>query len=483
MFISKFRGRNGITLIALVITIIVLLILAGVTIAMVVGDNGILTRSREAKDTTNIKKIQEEVDLIAADLVAEYHSKDNGLTPDTAGAYVAQEIEGKSTSELVIQEDSMGITATEDEITVKGTIQDDGHIEWDDANSTVAGGGSGTGSGESTGGESENGETGGGSGNESTDEPRDTTVESALTEKLASSTASERLIEVSYNPQGTYSWNKELATSDRTGTDTLSSGEGGSFIVNTWRVLDVDTTTGTVRLVPKNYASGTVRFQGAQGYNNAVKLLNDACSALYSDSDAGATARSINMNDIEDIMDDNITLPTEATAPTQPYSAYSSSNSKYPVIYGNENLAVINGGDAISNGLGLSQQTSFIQRSEGTSTSSYIGSITTATSIRPYHTFYSKNNSSFTTALGNKSGIILPNGSSTNYWVASRCVYTSSSDCYFGVRYVDSGQLRTIFLFYSYGNTGDGSRPLFPVVSLSSGHLKANTTGTGYTVE
>ena len=41
--------ESGITLIALVITIIVLLILAGVTIAMVVGDNGILTRAREAK--------------------------------------------------------------------------------------------------------------------------------------------------------------------------------------------------------------------------------------------------------------------------------------------------------------------------------------------------------------------------------------------------------------------------------------------------
>ncbi|MBR3133481.1 MAG: hypothetical protein IKG42_05415 [Clostridia bacterium] len=477
MFISKFRDRKGITLIALVITIIVLLILAGVTIAMVVGDNGILSRSREAKDTTNIKKIQEEVDLEAADLVAEYHSKDNGQVPSTAGEYVAVQINEKTVNgiEIKADESTMKITASKDGITVEGIIQDDGHIEWYDENSTVAGGGSGAG----------NGETGGGS--ETTNEPRDTAIESALTEKLASSTASERLIEVSYNPQGTYSWNKELATSDRTGTDTLSSGEGGSFIVNTWRVLDVDTTTGTVRLVPKNYASGTVRFQGAQGYNNAVKLLNDACSALYSDSDAGATAKSINIDDIEDIME---TLPTEATAPTQLYSAYDSSNSKYPVIYGNENKAVINGGDSISNGLGLSQQTSFIQRSEGTSETNTlsgskndIGAITTATSIRPYHTYYSKDNSSFTTALGNKSGIILPNGSSTDYWVASRCVNTSSGNCLFNVRYVYGGDLRAGLMFRSDGKTDYYSRALFPVVSLSSGHLTANATGTGYTVE
>ena len=147
MFISKFRGRNGITLIALVITIIVLLILAGVTIAMVVGDNGILSRSREAKDTTNIKKIQEEVDLEAADLVAEYHTKDSGEVTGSAGEYVATQIDGKTINGIEIEADSeeMTITAEKDGITTSGTIEANGHIIWDDENSTVAGGGSGTG--------------------------------------------------------------------------------------------------------------------------------------------------------------------------------------------------------------------------------------------------------------------------------------------------------------------------------------------------
>ena len=44
------NGKNGITLIALVITIIVLLILAGVTIATLTGDNGILTKAQNAKE-------------------------------------------------------------------------------------------------------------------------------------------------------------------------------------------------------------------------------------------------------------------------------------------------------------------------------------------------------------------------------------------------------------------------------------------------
>ena len=55
---KKTKKKNkGITLIALVITIIVLLILAGVTIASLSGDNGIVTRAVEAKE--NMKKANE----------------------------------------------------------------------------------------------------------------------------------------------------------------------------------------------------------------------------------------------------------------------------------------------------------------------------------------------------------------------------------------------------------------------------------------
>ena len=59
---SKIRNK-GITLIALVITIIVLLILAGVTIAALSGDNGILTRTKEAKEKTEKENIIEQVNL------------------------------------------------------------------------------------------------------------------------------------------------------------------------------------------------------------------------------------------------------------------------------------------------------------------------------------------------------------------------------------------------------------------------------------
>ena len=60
---EKLKGRKGITLIALVITIIVLLILAGVSIAMLTGENGILNQAQEAKSQTEYKSAEEKVKL------------------------------------------------------------------------------------------------------------------------------------------------------------------------------------------------------------------------------------------------------------------------------------------------------------------------------------------------------------------------------------------------------------------------------------
>ena len=54
------RKEKGITLIALVITIIVLLILAGVSIAMLTGENGILTQAQRAKEETEDAQKNEE---------------------------------------------------------------------------------------------------------------------------------------------------------------------------------------------------------------------------------------------------------------------------------------------------------------------------------------------------------------------------------------------------------------------------------------
>ena len=57
------RNQKGITLVALVVTIIVLIILAGISINLILGDNGIITIAKKAKENTELAKIEEEKEL------------------------------------------------------------------------------------------------------------------------------------------------------------------------------------------------------------------------------------------------------------------------------------------------------------------------------------------------------------------------------------------------------------------------------------
>ena len=72
-------NNKGITLIALVITIIVLLILAGVSIAMLTGQNGILTRAGTATDETLRGEAEEAVKLAISTIRANKAAADAGV--------------------------------------------------------------------------------------------------------------------------------------------------------------------------------------------------------------------------------------------------------------------------------------------------------------------------------------------------------------------------------------------------------------------
>ena len=60
----KTKEMKGITLIALVITIVVLLILAGVSINLLLGDNGIITKAKEAQDSYSKSAVKEKVGFL-----------------------------------------------------------------------------------------------------------------------------------------------------------------------------------------------------------------------------------------------------------------------------------------------------------------------------------------------------------------------------------------------------------------------------------
>ena len=82
----KAKSNKGITLIALVITIIVLLILAGVTIAALSGDNGILRRATEAKEQTNQKNDEETEKIGGYESTIEQYVDGNGGGSGSGGS-------------------------------------------------------------------------------------------------------------------------------------------------------------------------------------------------------------------------------------------------------------------------------------------------------------------------------------------------------------------------------------------------------------
>lgn len=239
---------------------------------------------------------------------------------------------------------------------------------------------------------------------------------------------------VTYSPSGTYNWQAEYASSDFA-TDgskdiTLSSASGQEFCLTQWRVLSIDESSGKVELVPTTPTRGSLWLQGAQGYNNAVYLLNDACNNLYGNSAKGISARSIRYEDFEA---ENSVFEIEYL---QMDTEYTGEDAEYPIIYEQEDLSVITyyGSTNATKiekgaGLGISEQEQLIEREDKGAVSKVtgeLGAITTATSIRPYYVGRSLDYQMIEEALGEKASYFLPNGESTSYWIASRgCEETS----------------------------------------------------------
>ena len=60
---NKFKNERAITLIALVVTIVVLIILAGVAISLSLGENGIINKSKDSKENMEIASLKEKVQM------------------------------------------------------------------------------------------------------------------------------------------------------------------------------------------------------------------------------------------------------------------------------------------------------------------------------------------------------------------------------------------------------------------------------------
>ena len=391
-----------------------MLILAGVTIATLTGDNGILTKADDAKTSTEIGDEKEKVELSAVGALA----KDNGgeikrdYLNDELTSYIGTEGTDYTLSEtapFVVKYLDSGRSYVIDE---NGNVSEYVNI-----------------------------------------------AEYVKIGDLVNYTPDDKEEDEYYDKFG------EIYSG-------YANGNIGQDDTLKWRVLNINT-DGTVDLISDKPTSSPVFFKGARGYNNGVYLLNDYCKTMYSNSSLGAEAISLNIEDIQDKMKvvdeetgkkayENYTVST-GTKYGDPY--HYSSNKWYPLQWKNDNGTT-----------GESKQetvTSYETEADAKAQETAGDLIVTQTywylSASDIQSNFISADTRDTTKATSMYYELLCNNGSSYYWLASRCVTTSNSSYSgFGLRYVNSGLVYRGYMFDSNDRPSSTGNYVRPVVSLKS---------------
>ena len=501
------KQKNGITLITLVVTIVVLSILAGVSINTVVGDDGIIKKAKEQAEATRRASAEEEMNR----LVLEYQlaSKDetlesflqekvtegriDGVTDNGDGTItITKKVEGKDYTITVkkpaaptpsvkvgairVVSDSTGAGSSLGEAsTSKGKTL---YIMIDSSIS----GGTTTVSPEVPYAVTENGTykftvTG--------------TVDGKTYTKNVTATVNQykneiNLDEIQIGDYVNYTYDIDSASSSYTLESKYSGYSSNQTIAQTtgltWKVLNVDKENDTVDIISTNPTSSTVTFANILGYNNGPYLMNEICKAQYSNKTLGVNARSINLLDMEkQLTAAGIKSRNEYNKGSSTYAQYGTtktytSNTKYPSLYANQKGAGPNIKEAeaskkitqpdTTKGNDPYEESKPIATTEPT-TDNTSGTGNPLTVTQTYYNIAIDN-----TNYGTASSIL---ANSTPFWVAARYVDAFSGNAYFGLRYAYTATGGYI-MFYSYGNTSGHRYALRPVVSLPSSLLTGEQT-------
>ena len=134
---EKIRNNKGITLIALVITIIVLLILAGVSIAMLTGENGLLIQTQRAKANSEVAEAKELAAMKITEQYAEFLQEKYSDTSNNSQTFTPKDFKsGKyEIKDGKITITPKGMNENGEEVTISGTVNEGtGIIGWTENN-------------------------------------------------------------------------------------------------------------------------------------------------------------------------------------------------------------------------------------------------------------------------------------------------------------------------------------------------------------
>ena len=433
---QKLKNNKGITLVALVITIIVLLILAMVSIKIVV-DGGLITKASKATDTHTIGAEKEAIGLGYSEYQMALANKENVTRPPIKGAEVTPKGEGwnvtftKTNNEYQLSKDGNALLAKQNGIYVIWTDNGDGTFTKGDVTLKV--------------GDYVN--------NDATKDANGNTVATT-----------------SYT-----SYSEANASTNK--NDGRSSGHTKDKVFNLtsytsgWRVLGVE--NGNIRLISANiigpdsggYTDGDNKYyylSGKKGYTDGPSELN-AISAIYGQGKGAIGAKSITEEDINKI------------------TGYDPTNDGDEKVYGNKVTYFWDGTDKpyYEYGEGANKKTGSLSRShntfnwyDGTRWQTSTKSTTANTTNRERITELTSNSYTYYSYYSTKSGtewkLLFEDTINKRYYVASFAVECAPGTVIFCYRLVYNGWFQANNLFYSDGSIFLPECGVRPIVSLKS---------------
>lgn len=522
-------NEKAITLIALVVTIVILLILAGVTITMTLGQNGLFTRAREGRAAYEESEVRDDLSMLITqytwDKASEKTDKSLGDYLKENGATSVKANADGTTLEVTYKGYTFKVNKDSGEITEVSKAGDSGETQPDPE--VVVSGVKVTEDSAGQGNNVEQGKIAADSGKKlyitftSSIEGGTTTVSPAVPYEVSKNgsykfTITGTVGSKTYTKEQTVTVNQYKVNTSaligkivdykpntpNTGYDlsTAKSGYSSAQTIDSkydptvWKIMEVDENGNITKLL--GIGSKDVYFKGSTGYNNGVYLLNDICKSRYGNASLGATARSLTIEDIESKMNSNgIAARNGYKAGTVQYGTtrkHTGSYTKYPAIYAQEKYSgvdvsdVTDGTQVINGSVDATAQAKMNPSGKSGSddiyttlpeTSETTGpSKTNLTCTQTYYYFDSTPSSYFDDT--NFHSMIF--GTGTYFWLASRYVSCNSdrSDAYFGLRSVYDSSLGGYRLFGSYGTSYYGNNRVAPVVSLGSGIQVKSGSGT-----
>ena len=257
---------------------------------------------------------------------------------------------------------------------------------------------------------------------------------------------------VYYNPPSNKSYTAEKTYTGASADQTLTSDNSS---VTVWKVWKIDKVNHIIEIVSSDATGTALTLAGENGFNNGVKILNDACDTLYTDETRGITAKSMDTLNIEEAMHLQNSLIIRSDE-WQNYiktnfnanygTNYTPSNNKVPNHYTKANI--------------ISEQL-YDQRP---SNDKYATGYTKRSGFTYTENYYNIPQANFATHIGAvREGIL---GTRTS-WLASKCLNNDTDYANFNTRNLSSGSLDKDAEYNSKGDTNSASHGMTPLAYLS----------------